>query len=334
MQNSDDQAMIRVTHLTKRFAATLAVDDISFSIRRGEIVGFLGPNGAGKTTTMRILTGYLAATEGRVIIDGLDVFSQSLEVRRRIGYLPETVPLYSELRVDEYLTFRARLKGVPRRKLRDRLAEVKELCGLNDAGRRIIGQLSRGYHQRLGLADTLVHDPALLILDEPTIGLDPNQIRAMRELILTLGRRYTILLSTHFLAEAEMICRRLLILNRGKIVASDAADALMGPLHGCACIAAEIGGCRNDVLRCLQNLPGVKRVSCLTQEGGLPVGAEPAVWQRYRVEADESIDMRSAIFEVVTQNHWMLRELKVEKLKLEDVFARMTAGEKQNGDVP
>jgi ABC-2 type transport system ATP-binding protein len=325
MPNVTLQAMIEVSHLTKRFASKLAIDDISFSVRRGEIVGFLGPNGAGKTTTMRILTGYLAATEGRVVIDELDIFTHSLEVRRRIGYLPESVPLYPEMRVDEYLVFRARLKGVPRRKLWLRLADVKELCGLQDAGRRIIGQLSRGYWQRVGLADTLIHDPELLILDEPTIGLDPNQIRAMRELIRSLGRRRTILLSTHFLGEAEAVCQRVLILNAGKIVAADSPLALLGRHPGGVSVVAEIFGPRLEILRQLENLDGVTQVACLAGETG--PAAAPAAWGHYRVEAGRDPETRAAIFDVVMQNHWALRELRTEPRNLEDVFARMTAEE-------
>jgi len=333
MQNISDNTMIRVSHLTKRFAATVAIDDVSFDVQRGEIVGFLGPNGAGKTTTMRILTGYLVATAGSVCIDGLNVFLQSLDVRRRIGYLPETVPLYPELRVDEYLIFRARLKGVPRRKLRNRLEDVKSLCGLEDVGRRIIGQLSRGYWQRVGLADSIIHDPELLILDEPTIGLDPNQNRAIRELILNLGRRYTILLSTHFLSEAEMVCQRVLILNRGKIIASDSPAALTGLLHGNTCIVAEILGPHSEVMRQLENLPGAARVSCQPSPASSPAGAFPATWNRYLIEAVKDAETRSAVFDVVAQNQWALRELSVEKRNLEDVFVHMTTVAGQNGEV-
>lgn len=334
MQSEADKPMILVSHLTKRFASTVAIDDVSFEVRRGEIVGFLGPNGAGKTTTLRILTGYLVATEGQVRVDGLDVFLQSLAVRRRIGYLPETVPLYPELRVDEYLTFRARLKGVPRRKLRARLDDVKEMCGLTEVARRIIGQLSRGYWQRVGLADSLVHDPELLILDEPTIGLDPNQIRAMRELIRNLGRRYTILLSTHILSEAEMICQRVLILHRGKIIASDSPATLMGLLQGNTCVVADIWGPRDAVLDQLKNLSGVARVSCpADSEPSAGEGSLPA-WNRFRIEAARDQETRAAVFELVAQNRWVLRELSMEKRNLEDVFVHMTARGEINGDIP
>ncbi len=332
MQNISDNTMIRVHHLTKRFASTVAIDDVSFEVQRGEIVGFLGPNGAGKTTTMRILTGYLVASAGSVWIDGLDVFQQSLDVRRRIGYLPETVPLYPELRVDEYLTFRARLKGVPRRKLHNRLEDVKDMCGLEDVGRRIIGQLSRGYWQRVGLADSIIHDPELLILDEPTIGLDPNQNRAIRELILNLGRRYTILLSTHFLSEAEMVCQRVLIINRGKIIASDSPAALTGLLQGNTSVVAEILGPNNEVLRQLENLPDVTRISCQSRPASAPAGVSPATWNRYLIEAVKDAETQLAVFNMVAQNQWALRELSVEKRNLEDVFVHMTTVAGQKGE--
>ncbi len=204
--------MIKVSNLTKQFAGRTAVDDVSFEVKRGEIIGFLGPNGAGKTTTMRMLTGFLHPTRGAVEIAGCDVFEDPIEARRHIGYMPESCPLYHEMRVDEYLTFRAQIKGVARKAIRSRRDIVKEQCGLTDVGRRIIGQLSKGYRQRVGLADSLLHDPDLLILDEPTAGLDPNQIREVRELIRQLAERHTLLLSTHILPEVEMTCRRILII--------------------------------------------------------------------------------------------------------------------------
>ncbi len=324
MQNDPGHEMIKVSRLSKRFAGAVALDDVSFAVKRGEVVGFLGPNGAGKTTTLRILTGFLAATEGSAAVDGLDVFSDSLEVRRRIGYLPETAPLYPEMRVDDYLAFRARLKGVSRRKLAGRLAEVKELCGLRDAGRLIIGRLSRGYCQRVGLADSLVHDPEVLLLDEPTLGLDPNQNRAVRELIRTLGRRYTILLSTHGLPEAEALCQRLLILNRGRLVADDATGALLGSPPGREQAVAEICGPPDAVRRRLETLPGVVRVTCLGEGDPAPDGAD---WRRYRIESGAGPVTRAAVFEAVANCRWALRELRVEQdpRRLEEVFAQLTA---------
>src|SRR5947207_2803593 len=218
--------MIEVSNLTKRYAGHTAVSDVSFTVNRGEIVGLLGPNGAGKSTTMRILSCFLPATSGTVRIAGLDVFHESVEVRRRIGYMPENNPLYPEMRVREYLRFRARLKGLGWRRSRERVATVMEQCGLADVSRRIIGQLSKGYRQRVGLADALVHEPELIILDEPTIGLDPNQIRSVRQLIKSLSPVHTVLISTHILPEAEMTCNRMVIMYEGKILAADTPENL------------------------------------------------------------------------------------------------------------
>src|SRR5512141_1195190 len=209
----NEDPMIEVANLTKRYAGHTAVSDVSFTVKRGEIVGLLGPNGAGKSTTMRILSCYLPATSGTVRVAGMDVFRQSDEVRRRIGYMPENNPLHYDMRVREYLKFRARIKGLSWRRSRERVDVVTEQCGLTDVSRRLIGQLSKGYRQRVGLADALVHEPELIILDEPTIGLDPNQIRSVRQLIKGLARSHTVLISTHILPEAELTCNRMLILD-------------------------------------------------------------------------------------------------------------------------
>jgi len=203
--------MIKVENLTKRYAGVTALNGVSFEVQRGEIVGFLGPNGAGKSTTMRILTGFIPASSGRVEVAGLDVFENSLEVRERVGYMPENNPLYTDMRVSEYLKFRAKLKGLPRADRAERIPEAMDLCGIQDVSHRIIGHLSKGYRQRVGLADALLAEPDLLILDEPTIGLDPVQIRQVRQLIKDLGKRHTILLSTHILPEVEMTCDRVII---------------------------------------------------------------------------------------------------------------------------
>ena len=209
-----DELMIEVTDLTKRYGSHTAIAGLTFSVKRGEIVGLLGPNGAGKSTTMRILSCYMPATSGTVRIAGLDIFQHSVEVRRRIGYMPENNPLHAEMRVREYLKFRARLKGLGWKRARKRVDRVMELCSLTDVGKRIIGQLSKGFRQRVGLADSLVHEPELIILDEPTIGLDPNQIRAVRQLIKNLANEHTVLISTHILPEAEMTCNRMMIMLR------------------------------------------------------------------------------------------------------------------------
>lgn len=306
--------MIEVSHLTKHYPGRVAVDDVSFAVSPGEIVGFLGPNGAGKTTTMRILAGYLPATGGTVRVADHDVAEEPLEVRRRIGYLPENCPLYAEMRVDEYLCFRARLKGVPRARVRARVAEVKEKCGIADVGSRIIGQLSKGYRQRVGLAESLVHDPELLILDEPTIGLDPNQIRLVRGLITQLAERHTILLSTHILSEVEMTCKRVLIIHKGRIVASDTPDRLRRRMAGEFAIAVELQGPRPDIERALRETPGVTDIQC---DGGEP-------WGRYTVRTRKEEDPRPAIAELAAQRGWPLRELHREAATLEDIFVNLT----------
>ncbi len=316
--------MIKVEHLTKQFASAKAVDDISFEVLHGEVVGILGPNGAGKTTLMRLLATYLSPTQGRVFIDGLDVFLHSLEARRQIGYLPENAPLYPEMRVDEYLSFRAKLKGIPRRKRRERMTEVKSLCGLKDMDRRIIGQLSKGYGRRLALADSLIHNPELLILDEPMVGLDPNQIRAMRELIGTLGRRFTVVLATHSLVEAAAICQRVFIMHHGRIVASDSPEHLAGQLQGNASVVAEIAGMPDKVAEKLRGVSGVLRVQIAGAATGFADNGE-TTWHRYKLECQSDTDIRPAVAGIIAAQGWPLRELSVELFELEDVFVKLTA---------
>jgi ABC-2 type transport system ATP-binding protein len=294
------------------------VNDVSFTVAKGEVVGFLGPNGAGKSTTMRILSCYLPASSGEAKVAGFDVFRHSLEVRRRIGYLPESTPLYPEMRVDEYLGYRAALKGVGSRRRRQRVSEVKELCGLTDVGRRIIGQLSKGYRQRVGMADALVHDPELVILDEPTIGLDPNQVRQLRDVIRNLAPKHTVLLSTHILPEVEMTCQRVLIINRGRIVASDSPDKLRARLQGGREIVAELRGAKGDVAQELYRLPGVTRVTTEAADG----------WTRFRIECGAE-DIRSLVFEAAARGGWTLRELRQEKQSLEDIFVALTRVEQE-----
>ncbi|MBI3986730.1 MAG: ATP-binding cassette domain-containing protein [Lentisphaerae bacterium] len=324
--------MICVDQLTKRYAATVAVDRLSFQVQRGEILGILGPNGAGKTTTMRILTGYLTATSGTVSVAGFDNLTQSLEARRRIGYLPENAPLYPEMRVDEYLRFRAVIKGVPRKRCRQRIEEVKGLCGIEEEGRRIIGQLSRGYCQRVGLADCLVHRPEILILDEPTAGLDPSQIRTVRDLIKTLGGQYTVLLSTHILSEAEMICPRVMILNRGRIMAAGMTRELRGALRGTARVVAEIGGPAEAITEALQAVPRVSGVSLEPAAPALPGVRGTTDWHRFFLESDRDADIRDAVYDCVAHHGWRLRELAMERKNLEDVFLEMTGSSLPPGD--
>jgi len=312
--------MVVVEHLTKRYGRKTAVNDISFSIRKGEIVGLLGPNGAGKTSTMRILSCFLPPTRGSVSINGMDVMRDSLEVRRAIGYLPETVPLYPEMRVYEYLDFRARLKGLHGNKRRERKQAVLKLCGLEDVSRFLIGRLSKGYRQRVGLADCLIHEPKLLILDEPTIGLDPNQIRQTRALIRSLAENHTVLLSTHILSEVEMVCGRVLILNKGRIVASDAPGNLVSLLKGGTVLEAEIRGPAEDIRREMEKLSGATAIS---------VEAE-GEWSRLTVEYGGDGDVGAEVFSIVSGRGWVLRRLNSRRREsLEDVFVAMTGGEKR-----
>src|SRR5471030_1221071 len=254
-------AMIDVENFSKNYAGFRAVQNISFNVSKGEIVGFLGPNGAGKSTTMKVLTGYMPPTDGKIRIAGFDVVNDSIEVRKRIGYMPENVPLYTDMRVNEFLRFRAELKRVSGRKIKERVEIVKQLCSLKDVENKIIGTLSKGYRQRVGLADAMVHDPELLILDEPTIGLDPNQIRQVRELIKNLGGKRTVLISTHILPEVEMMCSRVIVIHKGKIRASDTAENLLKNQRtaGSMRIEAKVG--TDNAAADLQRVPGVKDVT-------------------------------------------------------------------------
>ncbi|HBH97095.1 MAG TPA: ABC transporter [Candidatus Omnitrophica bacterium] len=254
-------AAIEVSNLTKRYGAVTALNRISFQVERGEIMGFLGPNGAGKTTTLRILTGLIEPTEGLVRVEGMDVTNHPVEVRRRIGYLPENVSLYPELRVEEYLSYRAAIKGVPRSQRRPRLEEVVQRCALGDVRRRIIGRLSKGYRQRVGLADCLIGQPSILILDEPTVGLDPHQIRQTRELIKDVGRQTTVLLSTHILPEVEMICDRVAIIDHGAIVAVDSPENLRRAMTGTQVVHVELRGDSQAIEQAVaqvRSIPGVQ----------------------------------------------------------------------------
>src|SRR5580765_3582955 len=262
-----DGLMIEVANLTKRYAGRTALSNISFTVNRGEIVGLLGPNGAGKSTTMRILSCFLPATSGTVRVGGRDVFHDSTEVRRRIGYMPENNPLHLEMRVREYLKFRARLKGLGWRRSRERVATVMEQCGLADVSRRIIGQLSKGYRQRVGLADALVHEPDLIILDEPTIGLDPNQIRSVRQLIKGLAQSHTVLISTHILPEAEMMCSRVLIMYDGRILAADSPENLQKHMASNSQMIAEIAAPLSELEECWAQIPEVEQYNVTSTDG-------------------------------------------------------------------
>lgn len=308
--------MIQVENLTKTYSGFRAVQGISFSVKKGEIVGFLGPNGAGKSTTMKVLSGYLPPTDGKISIAGYDVVTDSIEVRKRIGYMPENVPLYTDMRVDEFLRFRAELKKVAGRKIKERVEIVKQLCSLKDVQNKIIGTLSKGYRQRVGLADAMVHDPELLILDEPTIGLDPNQIRAVRDLIIDLGKHHTILLSTHILSEVELTCARVLVINRGRIEASDTPANLTKLVRGGGSIVLEVKAPSADVITKIEALPNVEDVEII-----LPGDGD---WTQAKVFAKPGVDVREDIFGIVRQNNWTLRELSRVKATLEEAFVELT----------
>ena len=311
------EPIIKVEHLTKRYAGVTAVKDVSFTVGKGEIVGFLGPNGAGKSTTMRILAGFIPANSGRVEVAGFDVFRDSIEARRRIGYMPENNPLYPEMRVNEYLKYRAALKGVPRRKRRDSVQRVKELCGLVEVERKIIGHLSKGFRQRVGIADSLVHDPELVILDEPTIGLDPHQIRQVREVIRDVGKSHTVLISTHILPEVEITCNRVLIIHRGKIITSDTTEHLERRLKGGGAVRAELRGVpRDEIERQLRAISGVADVSITPGKDDYLV---------CHVTPGGDADLRPAIYQKAVEGRWLLRELAREHQTLEDIFVELTA---------
>src|SRR5271163_4562503 len=307
--------MIEVANLTKRYGGRTAVSDISFNVARGEIVGLLGPNGAGKSTTMRILSCFMPATSGTARVAGFDVFHQSDEVRRRIGFMPENNPLYPEMRVREYLKFRARLKGLGWKKSRERVDTVMEQCGLTDVGRRIISQLSKGYKQRVGLADALVHEPELIILDEPTIGLDPNQIRSVRQLIKNLAEKHTVLISTHILPEAEMMCSRVLIMFDGKILAADTPENLQRLMAGGSQIVAEIAAGAAELNEVFSQLPGVENFNVSASEGE---------FQRCALTPRDGHDLRPAIFSLARERGWTLRELTRSRHSLEDIYVQVT----------
>jgi ABC-2 type transport system ATP-binding protein len=313
-------AAIDVHNLTKRYDTVTALGGISFDVQPGEIIGFLGPNGAGKTTTLRILTGMIAPSGGSVRIDGIDVTEHPLDVRRRIGYLPEHVALYPELRVREYLGYRACIKGVPRRERAGRIAAALEQCALTDVPRTLIGRLSKGYRQRVALADCLLAQPKILILDEPTVGLDPHQIRQTRELITTLGRTATILLSTHILPEVEMICHRVTIIDKGRIVAVDTPAQLRSRLRGTQTVRTQLRAPASAVEPALKQLPGVTRVAL--QEG-------PDGFVLCEVEAADG-DVREAIFRLAVERQWTLRELAQAQASLEDVFIHLTTQERSD----
>jgi ABC-2 type transport system ATP-binding protein len=307
--------LIEVEDLTKAYGPVTAVDHVSFTVNPGEILGFLGPNGAGKTTTMRILTGYIPATSGTARISGFDVFEDSLEVRRHIGYLPEAPPVYLDMTVEAYLDFVLRIKNVPADKRRARLDEALQKTGLGDKRHELIKRLSRGYKQRVGLAQALVHDPDVIILDEPTVGLDPKQIIEVRNLIKGLAGDHTIILSTHILPEVSMTCDRVVIINKGKIVAVDTPQNLTTQLKGSQKIHVDVAAPEKPLSDLLSKIPGANRVELSTHPGGHLTAT---------IEAAAGHDIRSEIAAQIVQKGWPLYELRGISLSLEDIFLQLT----------
>jgi ABC-2 type transport system ATP-binding protein len=312
--------VIEVQHLTKRYGRVTAVQDVSFRVERGEILGFLGPNGAGKTTTMRILTGFMPATEGKAIVAGFDVFEQPIEAKRRTGYLPETPPLYPDMTVVEYLDFVGQLKGVLPADRRQRVATVMERTRIADMADRLCGKLSKGYRQRVGLAQAIIHNPDVLILDEPTAGLDPKQIIETRELIKELAGNHTIILSTHILPEVSQTCDRVVIINKGRVVAVDTPDNLTARLRGSETLYLQIdaGAGDADASAVLGRLPGVTRVVESDRRDGV-VG--------YEVESERGHDVRRELARAVVTTGWGLLELRPMRMSLEEIFLSLTTDE-------
>lgn len=311
--------MIEVDHLSKSYGKNIAVNDISFTVEKGEILGFLGPNGAGKTTTMRILTGYLPATSGSARIAGFDVFEKSMEVRRRIGYLPETPPLYPDMTVHSYLEFVARIKGVPGGDITKRVDRAMEMANLTDRKNELIKRLSRGFKQRVGIAQAIVHNPDVVILDEPTVGLDPKQIIEVRKLIKGLAGEHTIILSTHILPEASQTCDRVVIINRGRIAAVDTPENLTTQLKGSERVQMEVRGEEEPLREAIDQVEGVTKVEIEAIENSDHLKAI--------IESESGTDLRGKLAAAVISKGLDLFELKAVSLSLEDIFLQLTTEE-------
>src|SRR6516164_9571496 len=321
--------MIKVQGLTKRYARNVAVDHISFEVQKGQIVGFLGPNGAGKTTTMRMLTCFMPPTEGSAEVAGFDVSENPMEVKKRIGYLPESPPVYPEMEVIEYLDFVGRIKGVDKSGLAGRIDEVMEKCAVTDVRNREIGKLSKGYRQRVGLAQAILHNPDVLILDEPTAGLDPKQINETRDLIKSLAGDHTIILSTHILPEVEQTCQQVIIINKGQLVATDSVDNLQHRAQGAGSVLVEVAA-RNATLNApavqkrLESVPGVSRVLFKdTREGRAT----------FEVEGSSDRAIRGDLARAIVESGWDLNELRTAAVSLEEIFLELTSSEKQKAEV-
>ena len=308
--------MIEVQHLTKRYGPVTAVDDVNFRVEKGEILGFLGPNGAGKTSTMRVITGYMPPTDGKVVVAGFDVFTHPLEAKRRTGYLPETPPLYPDMTVREYLHFAARIKvgALSKAERTSRVDNVMKKTHVADMANRQCGKLSKGYRQRVGLAQALIHEPEVLVLDEPTAGLDPKQITETRDLVRALAGDHTIILSTHILPEVAQTCSRVVIINKGKVVAVDTPDNLTHQLKGAAALYVQIGGTK-DAAAALEGVPGVRAVRLADRHDE---------YLGYEVEAEPNRDVRTDVAKAVVVGGWGLLELRPMRLSLEEIFLQLT----------
>ncbi|MEW6228487.1 MAG: ABC transporter ATP-binding protein [Bacillota bacterium] len=315
--------MIEVSNLTKTYGKARGIEDLTFSVERGEILGFLGPNGAGKTTTMRIITGYLTASSGTVKVAGYDVFEEPMEARRRIGYLPENPPLYREMTVKGYLHFVCELKGIPKPRRAACIAEAVEAAGLAPVYGRVIQNISRGFKQRAGIAQALLGDPDVLILDEPTVGLDPRQIIEIRELVRDLGGRHTVVLSSHILPEVSMVCGRVVIINNGRLVAVDSPEGLSRRLRGSRCLVVQIRGPHEGVPPKVRELAGVRSVS--VEKVDFRDGKPEVLLS---VETEISSDVREALFFKMAELGWPILEMRPVDLSLEDVFLKLTTEEK------
>lgn len=311
--------MIKVRNLTKRYGSTVAVNDISFDVERGEVLGFLGPNGAGKTTTMKILTCYMPPDQGKVTIADKDIFDDSLDIRKMIGYLPENAPLYNNMGVVHYLNFIAEVRGIPTHERADRIKSMVKLCGLEKVVGKVIGHLSKGYRQRVGLAQTLIHDPDILILDEPTVGLDPSQIKEIRELIMSIGEQKTVILCSHILPEVQMTCKRVIIINEGEIAASGTPDELTSQAGSAESVKLGVKAERDTVEKVFDELDEIKDFNYIESDADnfhyYHIGGAK---EKYSVE----------LFKLAVEKGWTLNELTPSKASLEDVFLKLTLGEK------
>jgi ABC-2 type transport system ATP-binding protein len=313
--------VISVSQLTKAYGQVLAVDRVSFEVPKGKILGFLGPNGAGKSTTMRMLTCYLPPTSGTATINGFDIFHQSEQVREHLGYLPENCPLYTDMKVEEYLDFRGRLRKMDRETRQKRIDYVIERCWLQGVRKRLIAQLSKGYRQRVGLADSLLHNPAVLILDEPTVGLDPAQIRETRKLIKELGGQHTVLLSTHILPEIESVCDGAIVIAGGRVVAQGTADELRESRRMSARVLVEVKGPADQIKSALERVGGVTGVELLNGDAA----PKDKSYVLAAVKSNDTADVREEVARAVVQNGWALREVRLERATLEEFFVQVTA---------